>query len=287
MIYKLYNLLIGGFLILTCFACEVEVESDRDNFLLARVYNKSLYIKDLEGMFPPGTSAYDSALISSAFTQRWVKEAVLLYEAENNLPKDLNIDRLVRDYRSSLVRNNYEQVLLEQLMETEISKSELSNFYEKNKIQYQLENPILKGYLIVVPKIISIKDSLKLLWKKPNDNNLQRIKAIAEEYELGNLIESNKWYEWEKVSTFLPRNIQSDDVIRKNKDLVLQDGDFEIWIKIMDSRDAQDIPPIEYVEDQLRRMLLLSRKTKLLEEKKEDMVEIAKRKGQIEIFYLK
>jgi hypothetical protein len=55
----------------------------------------------------------------------------------------------------------------------------------------------------------------------------------------------------------------------------------------MDSKKPQEIPPIDYVEEQLKRMLLLSRKTKLLEEKKEDMYEIAKRKGQIEVFYLK
>jgi hypothetical protein len=58
-------------------------------------------------------------------------------------------------------------------------------------------------------------------------------------------------------------------------------------VKILDSKKPQEIPPIEYVEEQLKRMLLLSRKTKLLEEKKEDMFDIAKRKGQIEIFYLK
>jgi len=274
-------------MLLLVYSCQEHNEQNAGNFLLARVYNKSLYIKDLEGMFPPETSAYDSSLITNAYTQRWLREAVLLYEAENNLPKDLNIDRLVRDYRSSLVRNNYEQILLEQLMETEISKSELSTFYEKNKIQYQLDNPIIKGYLIEVPKIISIRDSLKLLWKNPNAANLARLKAICEEYELSYFLDANKWNEWDKLAVYLPRNIGFDEFSRKGKDFTLQDGEFEIWIKIMDSKRPQEIPPIDYVEEQLKRMLLLSRKTKLLEEKKEDMYEIAKRKGQIEVFYLK
>ena len=273
-------------LLLAC-SCQEQNDKNPENFLLARVYNKSLYIKDLEGMIPPGTSAYDSSLIINAYTQRWLREAVLLYEAENNLPKDLNIDRLVRDYRSSLVRNNYEQVLLEQLMETEISKAELSAFYEKNKIQYQLDNPIIKGYLIVVPKIISIKDSLNLLWKKPTETNLGRLRAICEEYELSYLLDPDKWNEWEKLAIFFPRNISFEEISRKDKDFTIQDGEFDVWVKIIDSRKSQEIPPIDYVEDQLKRMLLLSRKTKLLEEKKEDMYEIAKRKGQMEVFYMK
>lgn len=269
------------------YSCSEDIQTNNGNFLLARVYNKSLYIKDLEGMFPPGTSAYDSSLITNAYTQRWVREAVLLYEAENNLPKDLNIDRLVRDYRSSLVRNNYEQVLLEQLMETEISKEELANFYDKNKIQYQLDNPIVKANVVVVPKIISVRDSLKYLWKNATDVNLARLKNICEEYELAHILDGSKWNEWENLANYLPRNIGFEAFSKKGKDFSIQDGEFEVWVKILDSKKPQEIPPIEYVEEQLKRMLLLSRKTKLLEEKKEDMFDIAKRKGQIEIFYLK
>lgn len=269
------------------YSCSEDIQTNNGDFILARVYNKSLYVKDLEGMFPPGTSAYDSALITNAYTQRWVRDAVLLYEAENNLSKDLNIDRLVRDYRSSLVRNNYEQVLLEQLMITQISKAELADFYDKNKIQYQLDNPIVKAYVVVVPKIISVRDSLKYLWKNATDVNLTRLKSICEEYELAHVLDAGKWNEWEKLAIYLPRNIDFEAFSGKGKDFSIQDGEFDIWIKILDSKKPQEIPPIEYVEEQLKRMLLLSRKTRLLEEKKEDMFDIAKRKGQIEIFYLK
>ena len=285
MIYLIKFLLVC--LVFIGYSCNENIQTNNGNFLLARVYNKSLYIKDLEGMFPPGTSAYDSSLISNAYTQRWVREAVLLYEAENNLPKDLNIDRLVRDYRSSLVRNNYEQVLLEQLMETQISTPELAIFYDKNKIQYQLDNPIVKANVVVVPKIISVRDSLKYLWKNASDVNLARLKNICEEYELAHILDGSKWNEWENLAAYLPRNIGFEEFSKKGKDFSIQDGEFEIWVKILDSKKPQEIPPIEYVEDQLKRMLLLSRKTKLLEEKKEDMFDIAKRKGQIEIFYLK
>lgn len=274
-------------LVFVGYSCSKVSQINNNDFLLARAYNKSLFIKDLEGMFPPGISAYDSSLITNAFTQRWVRDAVLLYEAENNLSKDLNIDRLVRDYRSSLVRNNYEQVLLEQLMETQISKAELTDFYDKNKIQYQLDNPIVKANVVVVPKIISVRDSLKYLWKNTSEINLARLKNICEEYDLAYILDAGKWNEWENLANYLPRNIGFEEFSRKGLDFSIQDGAFDIWIKILDIKKPQEIPPIDYVEEQLKRMLLLSRKTRLLEEKKEDMFDIAKRKGQIEIFYLK
>jgi len=150
-----------------------------------------------------------------------------------------------------------------------------------------LDNPIVKAYVIVVPKIISVRDSLKYLWKNATDVNLLRLKNICEEYELAHILDGKKWNEWENLAIYLPRNIGFEEFSRKGKDFSIQDGEFDVWVKILDSKKPQEIPPIEYVEEQLKRMLLLSRKTRLLEEKKEDMFDIAKRKGQIEIFYLK
>lgn len=225
-------------LVFVGYSCSKVSQINNNDFLLARAYNKSLFIKDLEGMFPPGISAYDSSLITNAFTQRWVRDAVLLYEAENNLSKDLNIDRLVRDYRSSLVRNNYEQVLLEQLMETQISKAELTDFYDKNKIQYQLDNPIVKANVVVVPKIISVRDSLKYLWKNTSEINLARLKNICEEYDLAYILDAGKWNEWENLANYLPRNIGFEEFSRKGLDFSIQDGAFDIWIKILDIKKS-------------------------------------------------
>jgi len=67
------------------------------NPLLARVHSKELHLNDLEGMFPQNANASDSGLIIQAFVNRWVRDAVLQWESERNLPSDLNIDRLVRD----------------------------------------------------------------------------------------------------------------------------------------------------------------------------------------------
>lgn len=55
------------------------------------------------------------------------------HEAEVNLPPDLNIDKLVRTYRASLITHNYEVALAEQLLDSTISQAELNDFYEKIK----------------------------------------------------------------------------------------------------------------------------------------------------------
>ena len=111
---------------------------------LAQVYNKTLYLSELDGVVPEGVSKEDSALILSAYAQRWVREQLLMYEAERNIPKDLNIDELVRDYRASLVRFNFEEQIIAEKLDSTVSEAETKAFNENNKDQFQLESTILK-----------------------------------------------------------------------------------------------------------------------------------------------
>jgi len=102
------------------FVCLLAGQCSNDNAakegdkVLAQVYNKVLYQSNLVDVIPESSTPEDSALIVKAYLQRWVREQLLMYEAERNIPKDLNIDKLVRDYRASLVRFNFEEQIIAQ-----------------------------------------------------------------------------------------------------------------------------------------------------------------------------
>ena len=126
-------------------------------------------MSDLEGMIPEGSTAKDSSLIMNAYVERWIRKALLLHEAERNIPQDLNIDKLVRDYRASLVTNNYEQLLVEQMLDSTITQQELNDFYNKHKEQYQLETPIVRSYFIKLPKNAPNANNLRRWWDTTSD----------------------------------------------------------------------------------------------------------------------
>lgn len=116
--------------------CSGHESPQQDDKLLAQVYNKNLYLSELEGIVPEGVTKEDSALMVNAYVQRWIREQLLMYEAERNIPKDLDIDELVRNYRASLVRFNYEEQIIAQQLDSVISEPELKTFYENNKDQF-------------------------------------------------------------------------------------------------------------------------------------------------------
>ena len=186
-------------------SCEFpETTVEEDDELLARVHNISLYLSELEGMFPPRTTGQDSTLIINSYVERWVRDALLLYEAERNIPQDLNIDKLVRDYRASLVLHNYEKILINQLLDSSVSREELTSFYEENKEQYQLETPILRCQLIKIPLPVPNAATLRAFWNGKSEEDLTSLEEYCREYAVTHHLADSIWHRFDDISDQLP-----------------------------------------------------------------------------------
>ncbi|MDX2071865.1 MAG: hypothetical protein SFV55_25755 [Haliscomenobacter sp.] len=277
------NLLAFLALALTLFTCDWKSDQGADR-LLARVFNRELHLSDLENMFPEKASRADSFLIIQAFVSRWVREELLMYEAEKNLPPDLNIDQLVRDYRRSLIRNNYEQVLVEQLLDSTVTKTELQGFYEQNKEQYELETPIIRCYFIKIAAPIPKADSLLELWAKPRGNNLSRLEAYCQKYATAHTLVDSIWHKVDVIGSVMPKGTITADNIASKREFRQSDGKFVYYFRLLELKNRKEIAPLGYIEQQARTFVLHKRKLDLLQRKREDLYEIALKKGNVEIF---
>jgi len=258
---------------------------DQEDKLLAEVKNRRLYLSELDGMFPEGTSGADSNLIINAYTERWVREALILNEAERNLPQDLNIDKLVRDYRASLLRNTYEQVLVEELLDSTVANQELRTFYEKNKEQFELETPIVRCHFIKVPLPVPQSDSLRIWWSGINQgNNLMKLRTYAEQYASTYELADSSWIRIEQLALELPQETITPDNVIYKRDLRQEDDNFQYYLRVYEVKNRTEIAPLAYIEDQARKVILHSRKMKILKEKREDLYELEMRKNNIRIF---
>ncbi|MCK6695359.1 MAG: hypothetical protein L6Q97_25065, partial [Thermoanaerobaculia bacterium] len=178
--------------------------------LLAKVYNKSLYLSQLEDIVPEGTAANDSVLMVTAYVQRWVRDQLLMYEAERNIPKDLNIDKLVRDYRASLVRFNFEQQIVAEQLDSTVSDAELKAFYENNKDQFQLESTILKFQLLKLPPNAPLNE-LNKIWYSRSASDEAKLRNYAKQWAALALLDTEKWYKLDEVAALLPKGTLSSD----------------------------------------------------------------------------
>ena len=264
-----------------CQPVNQEKEGDR---LLAKVHSKTLYLSELDGMFPEGTTSEDSAATIDAYVARWLREAVILHEAERNIPSDLNIDKLVRDYRASLIRHNYEKILIDQRLDSTITKSELIEFYEKNKEQYQLETPIIRCYFIKVPVTVSNLNELRRLWNSTAKDDFDDLVSYSNQFAEAHILDDSTWHKVENIAAELPPGTLTADNVGAKKDFSQRDNKFQYYLKVFEIKKQKDIAPLSFIEEQARKFILHRRKIKLLEDIKDDMYELEMQRKNIQVF---
>ncbi len=260
---------------------EKNAKNDR---ILARVYDKTLYLSDMDGMIPEGMTQEDSSLIINAFVRNWVRETALLREAERNIPKDLDIDKLVEDYRASLIKHNYENIVVDKLLDSTVTQSELVAFYEKNKEQYQLETSIIRCLFIKAPRNAPQMNRVQDWW---NSNKPEDIAALSNWCNANAVIhhlQSNTWYKVEDIAAYMPQGTLTVDNVKNRRDFVQRDDSFMYFFRVIELVSRQEIAPLAYIEEQARKVILHKRKTQLLEELKDKLYNEAINKKQVTVF---
>lgn len=277
--------LLCAIILATIAACGKNNDAAGSNRLVATVYNRSLYLNDLEGMFPESATRQDSQQVITAFSDRWIREQVIMSEAERNVPKELNLDELVKKYRESLVLSNYEEYLTKVGLDTAITEGELTAFYEKNKEQYQLETPIVRCYFLKVARPTDQIDSLNKWWNSPKSgNNLRKLQIYAQQNAKNYIFEDSIWTRADDIVAMLPKGTLTADNISTGKELTLKTDDAQYFFRALGVMNKQEIAPLSFIRAQASKYILHRRKTQLLEKKKQEMYDTELRKNNVKIY---
>lgn len=110
------------------------------------------------------------------------KGSIVDGKAEQNIPVNLNVDKLVEDYRSSLILNNYERLLMESQLDSTISDQDLIQFYEANKEQYILEKPIARIVFVKLRPDSPNQQQALAWWNDLEKENLRRLRSYADRH---------------------------------------------------------------------------------------------------------
>jgi hypothetical protein len=260
-----------------CLACilllqcrEFKIEFPGKGEVLAEVFDNKLYKDDIEGITAGAKSPEDSILILRGFVNTWIKDQLLNREAEINMTKDIDIEQLVKDYKSSLIQYNYIEQLFNKDLDTNITTQELADYYDEYKQQYALGETILKYTFVKLDKKNkSIVNDFNKLW---NANKFDEIMTLSK----SQAIYFQKSSDWELLNgllVLLPKNSIEESSLRANQKIEKEDKDFKFFVKIEDVHRKGEIPPLEYITSTITKVILNERKTELIKNKKELLFE--------------
>lgn len=273
------------FLAVFCFgACQKSGPHSKNDRQLGRIYGKTLYLSDMDGMLPEGITGEDSTVIINTYVRYWMREMALLHEAEQNIPQDLNLEKLVADYRASLVKNNYGNLVMNRLLDSTVTNQQLQDFYEKNKDQYLLETPILRCRFIKAPRNAPGSDKAQDWWNSNKNSDFAELARWCSQHAAVHHLQDSTWYNVDDIAAYMPQGTLTVDNVENRRDFIQRDDNFVYYFKLLEVVRKKEIAPLSYIEDQARKVILHKRKTELLEDLKDKLYQEALRKKDLEVF---
>jgi len=250
-------------------------EKDEGDRIVAEVYNKQLKAKEVNAFIPSEATKDDSLAIARNYIERWVRDALLIREAEKQVSKDLAIDQLVKRYRTQLILSNYEKEFVEKNLDTLVSLEELQKYYDENKEQYLLETTIIRCRFMKLSKDITPRDKEFIVknWKSDKPADIRYMKRVCKDFGEGCLFDEQAWLKLDQIKNMLPPGTINNSVIQYNREFTFRDSDYYYYLYVYEYVADKELAPFTFIEEQARKYILYRRKLKLLEEMKESLYE--------------
>jgi len=230
---------------------------------LAKVGDKSLLLSDIESVFTPGITRSDSVQLLESYVDMWIKQQLKAQEAERILKNDQqDIDRLVEEYRHSLLNYRLDQYYVNRMLDTTFTEGEIEAYYTEHRSDFILDRPIVKGEIVKLPANYRQQAKLKELMMSNREADRQDFLDICLKNNFTRQ-EFTTWTDFSKFATQLPG--RQDDAIVKKEDVqeIASDSD-RYFFRIAAFRQAGDVIPLERVSSVIRRVLYNQRRSEIV-----------------------
>lgn len=275
--------LIVLLLTVVAFSCRTEQADERE--VIAKTKTQVLYKDDVLDALPISLSPEDSIAFVKSYVENWLHFTLLYEVADNNVSdNDSSLAKRVDLFRKELYINAYEQMFLQQKLDTLIPQKEIDEYYELHKNEYLLEHSVVKPIFIVFPltKEREIAEVEKLFFPK-KEIDLDALKDFCFQH-CQKFSFANQWVDLNALKQELPFEVRNE-AFPVGKSLKFEDTANVFFVKIEEQRGAGNRMPIELAHDKIAKTILQSRKVEMLKNMREKVFQDATRKKQYEVFY--
>ena len=113
---------------------------------VAEVGNARLYRSQLNALIPKGISQEDSVRLARQYINTWALDEVFLNIAEEQLSKaEKDVTRELEEYRRSLLKYRYEDLYVNERLDTAVSDDVVEDYYASHQEKFLLNRPVVKA----------------------------------------------------------------------------------------------------------------------------------------------
>jgi hypothetical protein len=277
---------LAVFVLIVLFACRSKEGKDQNRHALARANNTYLYEDDVKDIVPFGTSEKDSIELIKKYIDNWIHETLVIQKAESNLTEEKkNVEKQLQDYRNSLITFAYEKELVSQKLDTVITDTEIEEYYNNNKANFELKDNIIKVVYIKVNKTAPDMKKLQSWYKSEDAKDKEQLTSYCHQFAANFYLDDNSWLFFDDLLKEIPIQTYNKELFLQNNRFVeVSDSVYNYFVNIKGFKIRNSLSPISFEKENIKNIILNKRKLLLISKMKEDVYNDAVSHNKIETY---
>jgi hypothetical protein len=254
--------------------------------IVAEVDGVMLLRSDLDEVMPDGLSAEDSTRLAVQYINTWATDIVFQKIAEQQLSKaEKDVTKELEDYRKSLLKYRYEQLYINERLDTAVTDELVDEYYNAHADKFVLQRPVMKARFL---SIYADSPGLEPIRKRMSSSDVEDL-VEADSLAYSSAMKFTTWNdEWIDVSelsmefgmdyqTFLEQ-VRGNWVEKKDTTGLVR------LAYISEMKRTGEMAPIEYSAPSIKDMIVSARKQELVNGLEQDLLNDARENGKFKIY---
>lgn len=230
------------------------------------VNGQYLYRSTLDSL-TVGLSSEDSLRTVQQYISQWTKDVLEYDKAKARTKSDL--EKLVEEYRRALYVQAYEQQLVERHMPKAVPDSVVMQVYEQMPNRFLLDESIVKGILVVVPK--DARDIAKLRGWMAKEK-LDEIEKYAYQNASGYELFADKWLTTTDLLAHIPaERAEMENMLKAKNQIEVTDSLKTYVLQVTEKHLRGEQMPMEYARPEIEKIVLYERQVDFLNKEREKL----------------
>ena len=256
---------------------------------VVRVGRNTLSSADISAAVPKGLSGADSVCYVDSYIDKWIIRQLKLQEAELIFSSsEGDIDRMVEEYRQSLLIRKIEQYYLDKDVDFQISDADIESYYNSHKGDFRLTSAVVKGYIVSFPEKFRRKDWLLQMMRSAKGESGDKFKEFEQVCLMNNfrMVKYEEWVDYGEYLANLPllRTANHDKRLSERGVQQIHYDATCYAFRITDVLSAGEPMPLFMAKDKIVRILTKRRQGEIVLQNEERIRQNANNNGLIRIY---
>ncbi|MCE2682893.1 MAG: hypothetical protein LW704_08065 [Cryomorphaceae bacterium] len=219
------------------------------------------------------------------FLNNWCELEAMRIELETKAPELSETVRLKAGmYMGELSRYYLIDELIRDQTDTSISTSEIKAYYQAHLEDFKLQDYLVKALFIKIPRGSKPEAALKEHFLLKNDKDLAKVNSYVKLYAEDFYFDDEEWIYFTELSKNIPLGkLNRDNLVLNRTKTYFSDEEFTYYINIIDYTLKDTPPPLDFVETQIKELILTGRMNQLRQKREKQLIQQVKRHHEINI----